>query len=258
MYCKSCGQKLDDNSRFCTRCGSPVDGAASQPNVKPQSQPVSAPAASAAPAAPAQKPAKKGSGILPALIICIAVFVIYMVISESRSKPTEFEVVTRPTISLGSPEIIAPESSVNPEYDLIFSGMGIVDSDRFPNDSYSYVVRTTNGSVQKYELYAPMDDNLAQFEITFYAPTSMFSSLEEVEQAMKDLYPACVKAGCAVVFPSFATKDYYSVPMLFSSLTDPKNMKALYEDGMISDPYASSISFASFDSTLLRAGYIKK
>lgn len=253
MYCRHCGQKLNDDSRFCQNCGAPVEAAPAQPNAQPQKQ-TSSPAA-----APAKKPEKKSSSFLPTLLICIAVFAIYMATSNSSAKKAESEVVIRPTITLTSPERAEPSSSSeSPEYSRIFSSMGIVDSDTYPRDSRSFVARMDNGTFQKFELYTPLGDEVSQFEVTFYIPVSFYANLESAEQAVTELFRPCVDVGCAVLYPSYATKNYYVLPVRFASYLNEKSFAAMYENQIITDPNATSISYAAIESDLLKAGYVKK
>ena len=64
MFCRICGSKMEDGTKFCMNCGSPLDDPKMQPNPAPQAQapvqPQSQPAPQAAPAAKVQASGTEG------------------------------------------------------------------------------------------------------------------------------------------------------------------------------------------------------
>lgn len=49
MYCEKCGNKLENDSKFCTACGTPIEGSVTNPNPVPPAPPQPAPVSPAAP-----------------------------------------------------------------------------------------------------------------------------------------------------------------------------------------------------------------
>lgn len=89
-YCKNCGNRLGDNMRFCTNCGTPLDGEA--PVQKP--------------AQPAVTPAKKGTGLIVLLIAAILALLAVAAVLVIRLLPARQEA---PVQEVQNPEVTVAE-----------------------------------------------------------------------------------------------------------------------------------------------------
>lgn len=83
MYCKHCGQQIDDGAKFCQHCGSPVSN---EPVVNPGSE-------QTAPGAPAKK--KKKRSIFKRWWFWVVVILFLFVMCSGPAEPT----VTHPDVS---------------------------------------------------------------------------------------------------------------------------------------------------------------
>ncbi|RKI71074.1 zinc ribbon domain-containing protein [bacterium 1xD42-67] len=240
MYCKFCGQKLPDGSRFCGRCGRPTEGPVSMGSAR------------------APRPALTGyAGMWPALIagLAIAAFLLYLmsavtvesfvgeqtyhlvfsdswppILRESSEKAEAFKTFTLPVIAVMLAMVIAGAVKRQKPYCFWGSLMGLY--------AFTAVVMMVTGPLQEekglYEVKGqPMAMTLSILAFLALLILSIFSPRGIRPLSRGWLLPTAVFAAVTAVFGQISGSAYSGgSPMFLHSIrTERARLSAMPAGG---------------------------
>lgn len=287
MFCKNCGIKLEDGTKFCSNCGAPQDVVntpqeeviapnpdvvATQPQTPeaepvatvPQGSPVESyvpqgdmPQNGTVPYNPATPvvPKKKNNGCLIAAIIAIAVFVLIVIgviAVVVFSFNTVKDVINDADIAINEDSNVSEyvdDAVSDLTYEEIFSTYNVIDTPAFFNtkESCAFAYADTDGYIEKSE-YGYEDDVIIEMVDTYYYP------IGEYEKEQADSYIDFVKAEfkadeelSCCTVTYNTTESYFIVTEKFTNVDKADTLTELQDAGFVTADY--DIDYLSMSQT---------
>ncbi len=288
MFCKYCGNQIDDNAKFCNNCGASQDKpvasyepetARQEANAQPAPQqntttPQQESTAQSVPFnanAPVNqqavaKASKKSNGCIIAILIAVGLavllvigLIILAVIGFNISKDNIENLAD--SYSVAVEENIAYE--INPEYSEIFESNYIVDTPALfiGLDSRAFANIDADGTIDKMEFgYDESSDTIKELIETVYYPISEYddASIKSLDKAMKETFADADELDCCTVTYS-NTSDYYVITIQSTDLDNTLNLSALSEAKVLTyDGFSLKLSMDNTANGLIAQGYVEK
>lgn len=285
-FCPNCGEKLDDNAKFCTRCGYIVNTGGSQQTNPSQQQGYSV---HQEPPLNSQEPPKKEANKVLKIVASVVVFLVVFGIARAASqalvshllrddsKTTSYE--SEETLAEKEQELIDDleaideeygtdvmgESDVrvsNPEYVSIFTERGIVEQSALASSGLTtgeYVLANPDGLVDKME-YGYENDTVKTIVETVYYPLSALGTndKEAIDAAMQEEFIAAEALPFVTILYEIEG-EYYKITITIEELDTPKNISAAVDAGILQvDSTVLYISYRQSQELLESSGYIQK
>lgn len=271
MFCKNCGNEVENGAKFCNSCGAPQETAPVYENTAQQNVPQyqgSVPYNPNGNIQPPVKAKKSNKGCIVAIIIAVVVFALIIIgtvaiiaFGVANSDDTVVDSSYSDSLDdlLGDSDTTSDTPSA--EFSSIFTDNNIVQAPYvfMGLDSRAFASVDSDGIIEKME-FGYDGDKIKELVDTIYYPTTDYTDdlLTALDETFKETFAPADELDCCTVSYE-TTANYYIITIHSTDLDSAVNLAALSDASVITyDGFATYLSMDETASNLASQGYVER